>query len=160
HRKSVFVAGSAVDYAPLGQRRIEMLAWTLGKEIIQKGYNLVSGVGLGIGGAVTVGALEALFADPVAHVDERATLRPFPQRAPGLWKRYRQEMMSRAGFAIFLAGNKRKGKKVVVADGALSEFQIATERGVYPIPIGATGHAAAKIWEIVHGNLAKFFPGR
>ena len=64
---------------------------------MSRGYNLVTGLGLGIGGAVTVGAMEALYRTPVSHLDERATLRPFPQLDPlsgsrkALVTRYRQE---------------------------------------------------------------------
>jgi hypothetical protein len=48
--------------------------------------------------------------------------------------------------------------KIVEASGVIEEFAIATALGKYPIPIGATGHAARSIWEKVTGSLDKYFP--
>jgi hypothetical protein len=162
-RKNVFVSGSAHVFAPLDEGRVVGLARSIGTEIIGRGYNLVSGMGLGIGGAITIGAMEALYRDPASHLDERITLRPSPQVDPtsvstkALWTRYRTEMISKAGFAIFICGNKLKGSKVVEADGVIEEFEIAVARGVYPIPIGATGHAAQKLWTKVTSDLPRYF---
>jgi len=49
YQKNFFISGSAHDFAPLGQARLEGLARRLGKEIIIRGYNLTSGFGLGQG---------------------------------------------------------------------------------------------------------------
>jgi len=155
-RKNMFVSGSAHDFDPLGKDRLEAFCRSLGNEIIKHDCNLISGIGLGIGGAVTIGALEALYATPASQLDERAYLRPFPQVAPSsgtlgdIWERYRQEMISKAGFAIFLAGNKCDAVGATVpAGGVRREFEIAIEHGVYPIPVGATGHMARSLSEEV-----------
>jgi len=164
-RKNIFVSGSADDFAPLGQPRLDLLGRALGAGIIAKGYNLVTGIGLGVGGSVLVGAMDSLYAKPVSHLDERTVLRPFPQEHPthgsrdDLWKRYRREMIGKAGFAVFLSGNKLVGGSVVTADGVEKEFDIAVEFGVTPIPIGATGHAARDLWTRVSGDLKKFYGG-
>src|SRR3970282_3003052 len=57
HRKYIFVSGSASDFSPMGRERVEKLARDIGQGIIRKGHNLVSGIGLGIGGGVILGAL-------------------------------------------------------------------------------------------------------
>ncbi len=44
----------------MGQERIESLAEELGRRLIEEGYDIVSGVGKGIGAAVIVGAHKAL----------------------------------------------------------------------------------------------------
>lgn len=162
-RKNIFVSGSAADFGPLGKDRIEDLARRLGTELMNRGYNLVTGLGLGIGGAVTIGAMEALYRTPASHLDERATLRPFPQLDPlsgsrkALWTRHREEMIAKAGVAIFLSGNKAAGSKIVASEGVREEFEIAVARRAYPIPLGATGHVAAAIWTEVTLNLRKYF---
>jgi hypothetical protein len=164
-RKNIFVSGSADDFSPLGKDRLEGFARALGAEIIKSDCNLISGIGLGIGGAVTIGALEELYAVPMSQIDERAVLRPFPQVPPtagalaDIWERYRQDMISKGGFAIFLTGNKiDAGGATVVADGVLREFDIAVDRGVYPIPVGATGHAAKVLSDRVLADVARYFP--
>ena len=164
-RRNIFVSGSADDLHPLGKDRLEDLARSLGTKIIEQDYNLISGIGLGIGGAVTIGALEALYMSPNSQLEERTVLRPFPQVPPSsgslddIWERYRQDMISKAGFAIFLAGNKRDAAgKVVDAEGVIREFEIAFQHGVYPIPIGATGHAAKALSVRVLADLTKYFP--
>lgn len=162
-RKNVFVSGSAHDFSPLGPERILNLARSIGMQIIEHGYNLVSGMGLGIGGAITIGAMEALYRSPASDLDERTTLRPFPQVEPTsgnkkeMWTRYRDEMISKAGFAIFICGNKLKEGKVVEANGVIEEFDLAIKHGVYPIPIGATGHVAAKLWTMVASDVGRYF---
>lgn len=164
-RKNIFVSGSAHEFAPLGQERLEGFARALGREIIRKDCNLVSGIGLGIGGAVMVGALEELYSSPATQLQERTVLRPFPQVQPertdleSIWERYRQEMLAKVGFAVFIAGNKADPAtgQTIAATGVLREFEIAVERGVYPIPVAATGHAAQAISQRVLADLDKYF---
>ena len=54
-------------------------------------------------------------------------------------------MIAKAGFAVFLSGNKLAGAKIVSAEGVREEFEIAVARRAYPIPVGATGHVAAAL---------------
>ena len=58
--RNVLVSGSAHDFSPLGRDRLEKFARKLGQQLIQRGYNLVSGFGLNIGGACILGAYEAV----------------------------------------------------------------------------------------------------
>lgn len=163
NRKNIFVSGSAEDFGPLGKDRLEGLARGLGAGIMDRGYNLVTGLGLGIGGAVTIGAMEALYRSLASHLDERATLRPFPQFDPtsgtrkAFWTRHREEMIAKAGFAVFLSGNKRVGTAIGASDGVREEFEIAVSRHVYPVPVGATGHVAQELWSEVHANSRRYF---
>jgi len=127
HLQDVFVSGSADDYAPLGKDRVENLARRIGEKIIKEGYNLVSGFGRGIGDAVVFGAVEAL----KTNDEERLVLRPFPQQTPhgmslpNFRAKYRQDMVSKAGFCVFLCGNKieASANQTVIADGVMKEFQ-------------------------------------
>jgi hypothetical protein len=164
HRNDVFVSGSAEEFDSVTRQRIEGLSRAIGREIIRRGFNLTSGFGLGIGGAVIIGAMEALYADEENSIDERTRLRPFPQSAPRgmtlkkFWTRYREEMISNAGFAVFISGNKLNSGRIVLADGVIEEFKIVKKLGKYPIPVGFTGYAARRIWEEVTGSLDDFYP--
>ncbi len=167
YRRSIFLSGSAHEYDPLGRGRIDRLSHELGREIIRRGYNLVSGFGLGIGGTAVLGALEELYAKDLSiSANNRTVIRPFPQATPNsttraaLWQRYREDMISRSGFVIFVSGNKldETSRQTVIADGVLNEWKITKQSGKYPIPIGASGHAARQIWEQVNVSLSSFFP--
>lgn len=167
YRRSIFVSGSAHDPAPLGQERLDQLSRRIGREIIGRGYNFVSGFGLGIGGTAVLGALEELYVRQRSiSANDRTVIRPFPQDMPNsttraaLWSKYREDMIARAGFVIFLSGNKWDPSSggAVTADGVLEEWEIAKRMAKYPIPIGATGYTARQIWEEVNASLATFFP--
>ena len=166
HLRDVFVSGSAHTFDPLGESRLDDLCRMLGAELIESGLNLVSGVGLGIGGKVIVGAMESLYAKHYHDASSRLFLRPFPQHAPAgmilkdFWTKYRKEMLVKAGVCIFVSGNKLNAAtgSVEDANGVFEEFEIASSLGKYLIPIGATGHAAKTLWEKVSGDLDKYFP--
>lgn len=167
YRRSILVSGSAHEYVPLGRTRVDELSHTIGVEIIRRGYNFISGFGLGIGGSAVLGALEELYAKQRSiSANNRTVIRPFPQDKPAgtnlsaFWSKYREDMISKAGFVIFVSGNKwdEVSRRTVTADGVLEEWQIAKKMRKYPIPIGATGHAARQIWEEVNSSLDTFFP--
>lgn len=164
-RGSVFISGSAAEAGPFGQDRLDQLAFRLGSGIIREGWRLVSGIGLGIGGSVMIGAMDELYRGD-GDVGDQTVLRPFPQEPPRgmtlqeFWSRYRHDLLRQAGFAVFVSGNKDDGAgNIIEADGVMKEFEIATDLGLFPIPIGATGYAARAIWETVVADLDQFFPG-
>jgi len=164
NRRSVFISGSASDFSPLGKDRALSLVRKLSGALIENGFNVVSGYGHGIGDAVVSGALEAVYRDNKSHLDERTTLRPFPQFGTeevdrqAIWSRYREELVGKARAAIFLFGNKVTADgSIVPADGVHEEFRIAVANGLFPIPIGATGHVAQVLWAQVIDEVAKFY---
>lgn len=168
HAREVFVSGSAHDYGSLGQAKVEELCKKLGKGIINAGLNLVNGFGLGIGSAISMSAVEAVYVRDGERLESRVLLRPFPQTPPDnvtlqqLWTKYREDMISQSGYAIFLCGNKLDANTgtIVEANGVREEFEIALTQGKTLIPIGATGFVARDLWTLVSTNLATHFPAR
>ena len=166
-RKSVFVSGSAYEAGEFGADRLENFARSLGARLVDNGCRVVSGFGLGVGSALIVGAMEQIYRDPKASVEDRLVLRPFPQGIADAaeravqWTRYRQDMLSHARFAVFLAGNKVDPVtgNTVFADGVSEEYHISREKGLYPIPVGATGYVARKIWEEVRTSSPELYEG-
>lgn len=164
---NIFVSGSSESDAPsFPLSRLMSFSNLLGKEIIRRGYNLVSGYGIGIGSELIVGALEDAYLTP-SNIHERLILRPFPYTIESsekkrVYQRWRKAMVSLAGFSIFLAGNKLSmdnNADVIFSDGVWDEFEIATSTSIHtcPIPIGATGFVAAQIWKKVSGDTVNFF---
>lgn len=152
---NVFISGSADFYdGDWTKEKAEKLAYKLSNQLVKHSYKVTSGFGLGIGSSVINGALDEIDRNKYKHIDEHLCLRPFPQNIVDVderaqkWKKYREEILSNNGIAIFMFGNKKdkEGKKVE-ANGCWQEYQIAKQKGCLIIPIGSTGDVADKILE-------------
>jgi len=157
-QNTVFISGAAHDYSPKKADESNEFVFNLSKSIIEAGFNIVSGFGLGIGSAVISGALEHIYMKGQTIRSEQLVLRPFPQNSSGvqdlklLWTEYRNDMLSFSGIAIFVFGNKLKDGDVILSNGMREEFEIAKEKGLFLLPVGATGYMAKELWEEVNEN--------
>ncbi len=179
-RSHIFISGAAEVFNEYGsEKKAIELIHNLSKRIIANKKKLISGFGYKVGSAVINGALEYIFSTKYRKIDEYLKLMPFPQLNSGeldgatqdeIMKRkkernnlYRDLMISEAGIAIFIFGNKllkKDGKDVITnSNGMYDEFKIAKEKGVKPIPIGATGYMAREIWEEVINDYDKYYNG-
>ncbi|MBC8508631.1 MAG: SIR2 family protein [Chloroflexi bacterium] len=165
HRQSVFISGAANDFGTWSQSSAERFLHGLSYTLAKSGCRIVTGFGLGVGGPVINGALAWLDDEGKTISDEDIVMRPFPQVATGAtnladqWKNYREQMLSQAGIAVFVFGNKLDpGGNVIPSNGMRQEFEIAVQIGLVPIPIGATGFMAEELWNEVSADLAKFIP--
>jgi hypothetical protein len=164
--RNIFVSGSwAAGLETFDLGRLRGFSRLLGKEIIRRGYNLVSGYGWGIGSELIVGALDAAD-EKFSTLHDRLVLRPFPrsvenERKPKVYREWREAMLGLSGISIFVAGNKpdRDTKQIIRGDGVMQEFEIGTTPPLnnFPIPIGATGYAARDIWETVMKNPSRYY---
>jgi Sir2- and TIR-associating SLOG family/SIR2-like domain len=161
--KSVFISGAAHEWGwPTDRARA--LVRGLSKTLVQKGYRVISGFGLGVGGSVISGALEQVYSKKRAKIEDQLILRPFPQEPAGdvswsdLLERYRQDLTDYAGAAVFLFGNKVQDGGTVLSDGVRQEFEIARQKGLALIPVGATGFVAEELWQRMMADLAAYYP--
>lgn len=160
---NVFVSGSAAEYGDYDEKEALEFIYQLSNRLIYEEYNIISGFGLGVGSSVITGALQEIYMRRKTINENRLLLRPFPQGIENedtrqeLWKKYREDMISRAGISIFLFGNKLEDEKIVLANGMQSEFQIAKEQHNLIVPIGCTGYVAQEIWEEVNKDLTKYY---
>lgn len=67
-------------------------------------------------------------------------------------------MISKAGIAIFVFGNKKVGENIVNSNGMEEEFEICLKHNVIPIPIGATGYASKSLYDRVIKKLQIYYP--
>lgn len=162
HLKDIFVSGSANVFEPFGRERLERFLQRLGAEIIDRGFNLVSGFGLGVGGSVVLGALGQIYEKNLPL--HRISLFPFPVQMPlgsarnELFSKYRRNMISNAGIAFFVSGNNLDDSRdgaPVIASGVMEEFNLAHELDKILVPLGASGWAAQRIWEEISGGTRK-----
>ena len=163
--KSVFISGAAHEWgANWPTERARNFVRDLSKTLVNRGYRLVSGFGYGVGSSMIAGALEHIYATKRGKMEDQLILRPLPQDRGEVWetvaKRYREDMASYAGAAVFLFGNKLRDGNVVLSDGMLQEFDIAREKGLAVIPVGATGYIAGELWNKVMADLSSYYPQR
>lgn len=166
-KRTIFIAGSAEEFGDWSRLEAQQFIHTLAAELVRSEYRLVNGFGWGVGSAVINGALEAIYGRPEKFSEDQLVMRPFPQFASNagdlqsLWEEYRQRMISLAGVAIFVFGNKAASDGTIIdANGVIREFEIAVSKGLTPIPVGATGFAALKIWQIVSEKPSDYYAGR
>ena len=155
---SIFVSGSLPPDAPDDQRQhIENISREIGRVVAEHEKRLVSGFGFTVGSAAVSGALGVILKEPTPNLEKSLLLRPFPQEAPpgtdvvAFRTRYRDGMIQQAGLCVFICGLKRAphGGALVVADGVMEEYKMAKRLGRIIVPVGASGGAAAGIWELV-----------
>ncbi|MGG1950256.1 SIR2 family protein [Ralstonia solanacearum] len=160
-RKSLFISGSAAEFNGWSQADVSEFLLDLGKIVIQRGYRLVSGFGWGISNDLLSGAIEQIYAQRQGHIQDHLVVRPFPraiadqEKRNALWHEYRKDLISQAGLALFLFGNKRdEAGNIVEADGVVKEFGIAQSLDLVCIPVGATGYAAKRLADSITAAVA------
>ena len=97
--RDVFVSGSAVEFAQLGEEKVRDFCMQLGEKLIEKGYRLVNGMGLNIGDSVVKGALMKLYENRETMIEKKLKIRPFPRQLPDdrdeeeFYTKYRHDMI-------------------------------------------------------------------
>lgn len=163
--KQVFISGSAATYAPWTENESHRFLTLLGKRLVENDMGVITGFGLGVGPHVINGVLDHLEKEGTRNLTERLTLRPFPyaiadpDKRKSRWTTYRKEIVSHAGVAIFVFGNKIGASgTVLMADGMLEEFKLAHSSGLLLIPVGGTGYVAERLHKQVSEDFSKYFP--
>ena len=163
-REKLFISGSTAEYSPRTERSALAFVRELSREL-GKSFEVISGFGVGVGSAVLNGVLDHLASQGERRLDGHLVLRPFPQVEDNLdalnvkWSSYRDSMLSLAGIALFLFGNKYVDGKIKSADGMYEEFDIAVKKGLPVVPVGATGYVARELWDRVMADFDNFNPG-
>jgi hypothetical protein len=160
-QKTVFISGSVHHYGDIEPEKAEEFISSLSQSLIRSGFRIVSGFGLGVGSHVITGALDEIYMNQSQRMHDQLLLRPFPQGEKGKakWEEYRRDMISYAGIAFFMFGNKTDPQgNIIAADGMRNEFNIAHEKGLKLVPIGATGFMAQTLWGEMNAALESFYP--
>ena len=164
-RASVLVSGAATEFGHWTSQNAEAFLHDLSFKIASQRNRIITGFGIGVGGPIINGTLAALDAAGKTISDEDLVMRPFPQVATGSaalaeqWTTYRKSMIEHAGIAVFVFGNKRQPDgNVVASNGMQEEFDLCVTNGVTPLPIGATGFMAEKLWNDVRVDVRRFIP--
>ena len=127
-RKTVFISGSAEEYEKLGKEIAIEFIRKLSFELVKNGYRVVNGYGLGVGTYIINGITEYYYDNRKIKIENSLKLMPFPLTAISsnklrdTWEKYREEMISQCGIAIYMFGNKKKDEEIVKADGVKKEY--------------------------------------
>ena len=163
NHNNIFISGSAQTYGDYTEKEALDFIQLLSKQLIMQDFNIISGFGLGVGSSVIIGALQEIYMYTKSVREDRLLLRPFPQgiedatTRQALWKKYREDMISRAGVSIFLFGNKLNDTEIIFANGMKQEFEIAVERHNLIVPVGCTGYVAHEIWNTINQDMSAFY---
>lgn len=151
-KQNVFVSGSYPDTFGESRLRVEETSRRIGAEIASLQLNLVSGFGLVVGSATISGFIDSAYRVSTPNLNRRLVLRPFPQgpfesvvRAD-VWRKYREDMISQAGVAIFIGGLRPDGNQ---ADGVLEEYEIAKHQGKRILAVPIEGTASERIFDVI-----------
>jgi SLOG family protein/SIR2-like protein len=130
-----------------GDTHVLSVVKTLGARLIASGYDIVSGLGKGVGEHFIVGALHETYSSAIEDQKDRFTILPFSESfSEEDLKKHREELVSRAGAVVFVAGNKGPNGREE-AEGVRREFEAAKRQSKLLIPIASTGHLAEILWE-------------
>lgn len=166
-KKTIFISGSAYEYGNLGDEGKDFIR-NLTRALLRDNFSIITGFGAGVGNHVVESALQEIYAQPEIQLMDRLRVYPFP--APNGWagqseldnlfRKYRSEMISRVGAAIFLFGNKLSDIAVREADGMRIELEIARANGILIIPVGVSGYISAEIWKDIVDHFDVYFNDR
>ncbi|MEF9481031.1 SIR2 family protein [Ralstonia sp. 1B3] len=160
--RTVFISGSAHEFDPWLPDDAGRFMELLSAGLVSKGFNVVTGFGLGVGPSIIAGALHEILSHPKRHSHNQLQAFPFPV-ADGsasalrqLYTQHREHMIGKAGIAIFLFGNKRDSRgNIVLADGMREELAIARSKGLQVVAVGSTGWMAQEIATSLAGAIVE-----
>jgi hypothetical protein len=174
-RKNVFISGSAYEYGRFGEENGRDFIRDLSKTLLKNGFKIISGFGSGVGNYVIEGALHGIYLEQKDKVTDQLKVFPFPSlngetclngettlnvQIENIHKNYRDDIISQAGTAIFLFGNKLMDISVREADGMREEFEIAKSYKALLIPVGASGYISEKLWKDIVAHYDEYFDSR
>lgn len=161
-RKTVFISGSAYEYGRFGDEGKDFIR-DLSKTLLQNGFKIISGFGHGVGNHVLVGALDEIYLGQKERLTDQLRVFPFPLMnglTDTIHSSYRDDIISQAGTAIFLFGNKLEDIAVRQADGMKKEFEIARSHQALLIPVGASGYISEQLWKDLLDRYDDYFDNR
>lgn len=157
-RSTVFLSGAAAEYVGWEEQSAEDLGRAIGQGLVAHGFRVATGYGVRVGDSVVRGLLKEASRLGISSgkVLELGYV-PEPTAGTSAWNQYRDEMLRIAGCTIFLFGNKiGPSGRLEDASGMFDEFEIGALHHVVPIPVGATGSAAATLWHKVMNNFDEY----
>lgn len=160
-RRTIFISGSAADYAPFPEENAKYFLQSLSARIARRkqNYKIVSGYGFGIGEHILNAIVDECNKGLQRRVFDCITLLPVPNdgskpntQSNKLKIEYRKELIKASGLSIYLFGNKMMDGCVVPANGVKAEFDLSASFDSIPLPVLCTGSMARILYEEAKRN--------
>jgi hypothetical protein len=166
-KKTVFISGSAYEYGRFGDDGKDFIR-SLARSLLRHDYKIITGFGYGVGKYLVEGALHEIYGQQKTRLTDQLRVFPFPASdgypdhpdLDSIHRNYREDMISQAGTAIFLFGNKLEDIAIRAADGMRKEFEIARANGTLIIPVGVSGYISAELWKDLVDHYDEYFTDR
>jgi len=160
-RSTVFISGSAYEYGRFGDTGRPFVR-NLTKTLLRNNFKVISGFGLGVGGAVVEGAMDEVYLEKKTNITDHLHVYPFAshEHHKDVKTSYRMDMITRAGVAIFVFGNKLHDIAIKEAEGMMEEFQIASSNKAVLIPVGASGYVSERLWQEMMARFDEYVDSR
>jgi len=155
YRKTILVSGHTDDFGPLGRERVERLAQALGNVGALR-YHLVAVAGSSLAELATTEAVKAAYKTTGRLSFDNVSVEPRSPRDTPV-SEVADTLVAKVGFVILLCEDYMLGQ--APGSGARALFDATLRHGRFPIPIGATGLAAAQLWEELQADSAQYFSG-
>ena len=155
--RNVFISGRLDDYNEETELFANNLLNCLAVELLEKEFNICTGMGRKIGYFVAGPSIQYLLSKGIHKIDKRIQIRPFDDNLTAKdFSSYRNYLISQNNIAIFVFGQKFVNGISQNSKGVIEEFQIAKKMNKIIIPIGSTGFAAREIFDAVKANIVDF----
>lgn len=156
--QTVFISGAFADKDNVEKKTFIS---ELSKRVIEQKLKIINGYGLGVGSSVVEGSYSEIYKNS-AFVDSSKYIKIYPffqspkntEKRKSFMTKYRTEMISQIGVAIFVFGTKLDAdNKEILSNGMQEEFDIAYKNNDFLIPVGSTGGMSVELWKTVSSNL-------
>ena len=156
--KKVFISGS-FDWLPQDQDiYADSLCKSLVHTILDNNFRICTGLGRKLGNYISGHAYHYCMTRGINNIEKHLIMKPFHELMEDSQKTsHREAMISECNIAIFAYGKSPSSTdEILLSKGVIEEFNIAKKCNKYIIPIGTTGFATKKIFEIVKSNIIEY----
>jgi len=151
--RRIYISGAFREELPNRSKAANIVKQLIPK-LLEKGFNISTGMGRNLGEMV-LGTTKNWLQENHENVDHRLEYHLYEDcDNDEVKKAKRAEFMENSGIVIFMFGQGDYGEEG--SGGTKKEFEIAKERGLKIIPIGATGYQSKQIFEEVKSDISNY----
>ena len=154
---NVFISGSFEYLSSAEDAFAYSLCKSLGEQLIDSNYNIVTGFGRNIGYYISGVVTQKIINNNIGNIEERLIMRPFAHIMTAEEDtQFRKLLINNANSTIYMFGQHIKNGQSENSRGTLEEYELAKSMNKIIIPIGVTGYSSREIFDDVKRNLIHY----